>query len=92
MNYLRKSFDSKWFTFKLSKEETATVEKVTVTRGLRMLQLINKIAGENGMKLSDTDKAALMNWSALTYESFASDLVEANEAARKAAEAAPAAQ
>jgi len=86
MIYLRKMFDSKWFSFKLGKEDIAIVETATVTTGLRTLQKINKTAAENNLKLSESDRAAMLIWSALTFESFASDLIEAKAAAEKKAE------
>ena len=86
MIYLRKNFDNAWFSFKLGKEDIANVEAATVTHGLRTLQRINKTAAENNLKLSETDRAAMLIWSALTFESFASDFVEAKVAAAKKAE------
>jgi hypothetical protein len=87
MIYLRKNFDNKWFSYKLGKEDIVKVETATVTFGLRMLQRINKTAGANNIKLSESDRAALLTWAARTYESFASDYIEAQEAAKHAAEA-----
>jgi hypothetical protein len=77
MLYQRKNVDGAWFSFKLSKEDMANVEKATITHGLHTLLKINKTASENNIKLSDMDRAAMIVWSALTMGSFASDFIEA---------------
>ena len=84
MFYIRKCVKSIWYSFCLSKEEVGTVEDRTIKFGLKLLQRINRIAGENNIKLSEIDRAAIIVASALKFESFASDLVEANIAAESA--------
>lgn len=90
MIFHRKNFDNIWSLFKLGKEDVATVETVTITNGLRTLQKINKVAAEANMKLTEQDRAAMLVWAALTFESYGSDYIEAKVAAEKkaAAEAA----
>jgi hypothetical protein len=88
MIYSRKNFDNVWKLCKLGKEDIAAVETATVTHGLRMMQRINKTAAENNLKLSEIDRAAQIVWAALTFESFASDFIEAKVIADKKAEEA----
>lgn len=81
----RKNIDNAWFVCSLNKEEVAKVETIAVTRGIKTLLRINKLAAENNLKLSETDRAAILVFSAVTMESFASDLIDAKNAASKAA-------
>lgn len=85
MIFYRKQFNSVWSAFKLGKEDVSAVETNTIKHGLRMLLKLNKLAAENKIVLSDSDKAALMNWAALTFESFGSDFIEARVAAENKA-------
>lgn len=81
----RKQFDGVWSVFNLGKEDVAKVSTITVAGGLKKLQEINKMAGENNIKLSEMDRAAMLIWSALTFESYGSDYIEAKVAADKKA-------
>lgn len=82
----RKQFDGIWSVFNLGKEDVSKVSTITVAGGLKKLQEINKIAKENNIILSDMDRAAMLIWTAITFESYASDYVEATVAAKKKAD------
>jgi hypothetical protein len=80
----RKQFDGVWSVFNLGKEDVAKVSTITIASGLKKLQEINKMAKENNILLSDTDRSAMLIWSALTFESYGSDYIEAKVAASRA--------
>ena len=77
MFYQRKSVDNAWFSCRLNKEEICEVQTVAIVQGLNILININKTAAKNNIKLNDADRAALLNFAALTLESFSSDAMEA---------------
>ena len=81
----RKQFDGVWSVFNLGKDDVAKVSAITVAGGLKKLQEINKMAGENNIKLSELDRAAMLIWAALTFESYGSDYIEAKVAADRRA-------
>ena len=87
MIYHRKNFDNVWSLFKLGKDDVATVEDITITNGLRMLQKINQTATKSNLKLSEQDRAAMLVWSALTFESYGSDYIERMVESEKAEKA-----
>lgn len=89
MVYQRKNFDGAWVRFHLNKEEAQMVGDMTVKWGLAVLKKIDKISAEKQMVLKPEDRLALLGWFANTYDSFASDYIEAKVDAdkKKAAEA-----
>lgn len=85
MYYFRRNQEGQWYEFKLSSEEVAKVQTLTIVEGLKMFKKIDEMATKAGVTLTPERALAIFEKAAPTYTELGQDVIADQQNKKKAA-------